>query len=116
MPLPTHEEISIGVTKRFVNKYDINRFGSYIKSLNERVIPIEVKSEECDMRHVIEESHIIETAIERMNTEIVRMIYWAKDDLRSGTEKLAKDFKDAKDRYNTARDILQYGCTCTRKK
>lgn len=116
MTLPTYEEISIGVTKRFVNKYDINRFGSYIKSLDERVTPIEDKAKECDMRHVIEEGHVIETAIGRMTQEITRMVYWTKEDLRSGTEKLAKDFKDVKYRYNTARDVLQYDCTCIRKK
>lgn len=116
MPLPTHEEISIGITKRFVNRYDINRFSSYTKSLAERVIPIENKAKECDMRHAIEEGHIIETAIERMTQEIVRMIYWSKEDLKRDTEKLAKDFKDMKDRYNTARDVLQYDCTCISKK
>lgn len=116
MPLPTHEEISIGITKRFVNKYDVNRFNSYTKSLAERVIPIENKAKECDMRHVIEEGHIIETAIERMTQEITRMIYWSKEDLKRDTEKLAKDFKDMKDRYNTARDTFQYYCVCTKKK
>ena len=116
MPLPTHEEISIGITKQFVNKYDIYRFNSYIKSLNERVVPIEDKAKECDMRHIIEDSHVIETTIERMTQEITRMIYWTKEDLKRDTEKLAKDFKDTRDRYNTARDILQYGCMCTKKK
>jgi hypothetical protein len=116
MTLPTHEEISIGITKQFVNKYDINRFSSYIKSIDERITPIEGKAKECDMRHVIEEGHVIETAIEHMNTEIIRMIHWTKEDLKRDTEKLAKDFIDVKIRYNTARDILQYGCTCTRKK
>ena len=116
MPLPTHEEISIGITKQFVNKYDIDRFDSYIKSLNERVIPIEDKAKECDMRHVIEEGHVIETTIERMTQEITRMLYWVKEDLKRDTEKSTKDFKDTKDRYNTARDILQYGCMCTKKK
>ena len=116
MPLPTHEEISIGVTKQFVNKHDIDRFNSYIKSLNERVVPIEDKAKECDMRHIIEESHVIETTIERMTQEITRMVYWTKEDLKRDTEKLAKDFKDTRDRYNTARDILQYGCMCTKKK
>ena len=48
MPLPTHEEISIGITKQFVNKHDIDRFNSYIKSLNERVVPIENKAKECE--------------------------------------------------------------------
>lgn len=115
MTLPTHEEISIGITKQFVNKYDIDRFSSYTKSLNERVTPIEDKAKECDMRHAIEEGHVIETAIERMTQEITRMIYWTKEDLKHDTEKSAKNFKDVKDRYNTARDILQYGCTCTRK-
>ena len=116
MALPTHEEISIGITKQFVDKYDINRFSSYIKSLNERVIPIEGKAKECDMRNAIEEGHVIETAIEGMTQEITRMIYWTKEDLKRDIEKSAKDFKDVKDRYNTARDTLQYGCTCTRKK
>lgn len=116
MPLPTHEEISIGVTKRFVNVHDISRFNSYIKSLNEIVVPIENKARECDMRHAIEEGHIIETTIERMTQEIVRMLYWTKEDLKRDTEKSAKDFKDIKDRYNTARDTLQYYCICTKKK
>lgn len=116
MSLPTHEEISIGVTKRFVNKHDISRFDSYIKSLNESVIPIENKAKECDMRHVIEDGHIVETAIELMKQEIARMIYWTKDDLKHDTEKSAKDFNDVKDRYNTARDTLQYYCICTKKK
>ncbi len=116
MTLPTHEEISIGITKQFVNKYDIDRFSSYIKSLDERVIPIESKAKECDTRHAIEEGHVIETAIERMTQEITRMIYWTKDDLKRDIERSTRDFKDVKDRYNTARDILQYGCTCTRKK
>lgn len=116
MALPTHEEVSIGITKRFVNKYDIDRFNSYIESLNEYVVPIESKAKECDMRHVIEEGHVIETALERMTQEITRMIYWTKDDLKRDTERSARDFKDIKDRYNTARDILQYGCACTRKK
>ena len=116
MALPTQEEISIGVTKQFVNRHDISRFSSYIKSLDERVTPIEGKAKECDMRHAIEEGHVIENAIERMNTEILRMIYWTKDDLKHDTEKVTKEFKDVKDRYNTARDILQYGCTCARKK
>lgn len=116
MPLPTHEEISIGTTKRFVNKYDIDRFNSYTESLNENVVPIENKAKECDMRHVIEESHIVETAIERMIQEATRMVFWVKDDLRRDTEKSAKGFKDVKDRYTKARDILQYDCDCTRKK
>ena len=116
MPLPTHEEISIGVTKQFVNKYDIDRFNSYTKSLNERVVPIEDKAKECDMRHVIEESHEIETAIERLTKEITRMLYWTKEDLKRDIEKSAKDFKDVKDRYDKSRDILQYGCACTKIK
>ncbi len=116
MSLPTHEEISIGVTKRFVNKYDVSRFNSYTESLNERVTPIESKAKECDMIHVIEESHVIETAIERMVQEITRMVFWVKDDLRHDTEKSAKNFKDVKDRYNIARDIFEYGCTCERRK
>lgn len=116
MTLPTHEEISIGITKQFVNKYDIDRFSSYTKSLNEIVTPIEDKAKECDMRHAIEEGHVIETAIGRMTQEITRMVYWSKEDLKRDTEKLAKDFKDMRDRYNTARDVLQYDCTCTRKK
>ena len=116
MTLPTHEEISIGITKQFVDNYDIDRFSSYTKSLNERVIPIESKAKECDMGHVIEEGHVIETAIEGMTKEITRMIYWTKEDLKRDIEKIAKDFKDVKDRYNTSRDILQHGCTCIRKK
>ena len=40
MPLPTYEEISVGITKRFVDKYDIDRFNYFIKSLDERVFPI----------------------------------------------------------------------------
>lgn len=116
MTLPTHEEISIGVTKQFVNKYDIDRFASYIKSLDERVSPIEGKAKECDVQNAIEEGHIIETAIERMDKEIMRIIYWTKDDLKRDSDKLAKDFKDTRDRYFTARGIFQYGCTCTRKK
>lgn len=115
MPLPTHEEISIGTTKRFVNKYDIDRFNSYIESINVYIVPIENKAKECDMRHVIEEGHIVETAIEHMAQEITRMVFWVKDDLRHDTEKYAKNFKDVKDRYTKARDILQYGCTCTRR-
>ena len=116
MPLPTHEEISIGITKQFVNKYDIDRFDSYIKSLNDRVVPIEDKAKECDMRNVIEEGHIIETAIEHMTQEITRMVYWVKEDVKRDIEKSAKDFKDTKDRYNIARDKLQYECACTKKK
>ncbi len=115
MALPTHEEISIGTTKRFVNKYDINRFNSYIKSLDERVLPIEDKAKECDMRHAIEESHIIENVIELLTTEIQRMIYWSKDDVKKDTEKLAKNFMDIRDRYNLARDTFQYGCVCKKK-
>lgn len=116
MTLPTHEEISIGVTKKFVNKNDVEHFDNYVKSLDDVVIPIENKAKECDMTRIIEESHIAETAIEYMNKEIIRMIYWSKEDFKSDTERLAKKFKDVRDRYNKARDIAQYGCQCIKKK
>ena len=115
MPLPKHEEISIGVTRTFVNKNDIERFESYVKSLNDIVIPIENKAKECDMNHVIEESHVAETTIELLNKDIIRMIYWSKEDYKSDTERLAKKFKDTKDRYIVARETLQNNCQCTRK-
>lgn len=115
MALPTHEEISIGVTRTFVNKKDIERFDDYIKSLDDVVIPIESKAKVCDMTHVIEESHLAEASIELLNKEIVRMIYWSKQDFKSDTETSAKKFKDVRDRYHRARDTLQYGCQCTKK-
>ena len=116
MPLPTREELSTGTTRTFVNKNDIERFDDYIKSLNDIVTPIENKAKECDMTHVIEESHISETSLELSNKEIIRMIYWSKEDLKPDVERSAKKFKDTKDRYIAARDTLQYNCQCTKKK
>jgi len=115
MALPTYEEISVGVTRTFVNKNDLERFDNYIKSLNDLVTPIENKSKECDMIQVIEESHKAEFAIELLNKEIVRMIYWSKIDYKPDTEKLAKKYKDIRDRYHQTREIFQNGCQCKRK-
>lgn len=116
MPLPTREELSTGVTRTFVNKNDIERFDDYIKSLNEVIIPIENKAKECDMTRVIEESHIAETSLELLNKEIIRMIYWSKEDFKPDAERSAKKFKDTKDRYIAARDTFQYNCQCAKKK
>jgi hypothetical protein len=116
MSLPTHEELSANITRTFVHKDDIERFDGYIKSLDEVVTPIEYKAKECDMAHVIEEGHIAETSLELLNKEIVRMIYWSKEDVKSDTERSAKKFKDMKDRYIAARDTLQYNCQCIKKK
>lgn len=115
MPLPTHEEISTGVTRTFVSKNDMERFDDYVKSLDDVVIPIENKAKTCDMTNIIEISHITETAIERLNKEIVRMLSWSGVDFKPGTETLAKKFKDVRDRYKVAKDTLQYGCQCTKK-
>ena len=116
MSLPTYEELSTGVTRTFVNKNDIERFDDYIKSINDIVIPIENKAKECNMTHVIEESHIAETSLEFLNKEIIRMLYWSKEDFKSDVERSAKKFKDTKDRYIAARDTLQYNCQCIKKK
>jgi lipoate-protein ligase A len=116
MTLPTHEELSVGTTRTFVNKTDIERFDDYVNSFDDIVIPIEIKAKECNMTRVIEESHVAETTIEHLNKEIVRMIYWSKEDFKPNTERLAKKYKDVRDRYHKARDILQYGCQCTKKK
>jgi hypothetical protein len=116
MALPTYEEISMGVTRTWVNKNDIERFNNYVKSFDDLIAPIESKAKECDMNRVIEESHKAEDAIELLNKEIVRMIYWSKQDLKSDTEGLAKKFKDIRDRYHKARDTFQYDCQCVKKK
>ena len=116
MVLPKYEEISIGVTRTFVNKNDIERFEDYMESLNDIVIPIENKAKECDIRHIIEDGHIAETAIGLLNKEILRMIYWSKHDFKHDTERMAKKFKDTKDRYIAARYTLQYDCQCTKRK
>ena len=116
MSLPTHEELSTGTTKQFLGKDDVERFNDYIKSVDELVVPIENKAKECNMEHVIEEGHVVETSLGLLNKEILRMIYWSKLDARPDVEKSAKKFKDTKDRYIAARDTLQYKCQCTKKK
>ncbi len=115
MTLPTHEEISTGVTKTFVNKNDIERFDDYVKSLEDVIAPIEIKAKECNMNHIITESHIVEDTIEHLNKEIVRMIYWSKENIKTDTERLAKKYKDVKDRYIIARETIQNNCQCSKK-
>lgn len=115
MSLPTQEEIAIGETKKFVNQPDINRFNSYIGSFEDIVKPMENRAKECNMQGIIDEGHIAETAVTNINKEIVRMIYWAKQDLRSDVERLAKNFVDLRNRYKVAKDTLHYDCKCTKK-
>lgn len=116
MPLPTEEEYAIGKTKSFVTKHDVERFKDYTDTLSGFVKPIEMKIDDCDIRDIIEISHETETAIHRMNQEIVRMIRFSSRDMKNNVEKAAREYQDLKHRYDQAKKNLYNECSCSRKK
>lgn len=116
MVLPTREEISTGTTRTFVNKNDVERFDDYMNSVDGVVFPLVSKANDCDMRQVIEESHVAETSLELLNTEILRMLFWTKADFKPDVERLARKYKDTDNLYKEARNTFQYKCQCTKRK
>lgn len=52
MVLPTYEEVSIGITKQFVDKHDIDSFSSYINlSMKElHLLKVKQKNVTCEMQ------------------------------------------------------------------
>lgn len=113
MSLPTQDEISVNRTKRHVDRVDINNFGSYLGALKDVVAPFTYNTRNCEMGHIVEDGHVIETAVGRLNEEIARMINWSSRDVKGDIEKLAKNFVDIRTEYLSARNSIEH-CTCKR--